>query len=392
MINDYLRYGGAEGVMNNLASWLISKGHEVYVSVRNGNETIAKPLQVFKEGSKVPTGILDHQIFQLIRFDPIAYFHYKKLITMLKPDIIHCHNISSFGTAPILAARTCNIPCVLTTHDYWIASANKNLITRKGEICLKYNSWSCISKSSNLISSLGKINSLFAPLIRKNISRRIEDFSNVKLVAVSEFQKSILLSSFPESQVSLIQNGIDVDELDSMPNVSPTKNIIFLGGNAIIKGVQDYLKVAKIVGQSNNVVRFWATGESGRISCKSSPVVFVGRVSRFKLLSLLKSSTCLLTPSLWPEPSPLAVMEAMGLGVPVVAYNVGGIPEIVTNNENGFVVNLGDYHTLTERVKFLIENKVKRDEMSIKASELIHQHYTISRMAKQYEELYTKLC
>jgi glycosyltransferase involved in cell wall biosynthesis len=393
MINDYLRFGGAEVVMYNLTCSLISRGHEVYVNVRNNNDAdFVKPFMVFQEGSFFPTRILNHQVFQLFRFDPIAYRHYLKFIKKVEPDIIHCHNISSFGTAPILAARALEVPCVFTTHDYWVASANKNLVDRKGDICLKADSWNCIYKSSSLWTALGETNRFFAPFIRKNICQRIDDFSSAKIVAISEFQKSILLSSFSNKQVEVIPNGIDTDELNTVPTNPTAKRIIYLGGNARNKGIKDYKKLASLVNREKHTVNFVATGQFSRAHPKPSSILFTGMVKRSTLLSLLKSSICLVAPSLWPEPSSLAVLEAMGLGVPVVAYNVGAIPEIIEHDVNGFLVNMGDYRTLAKYVNLLINDKKKREALAVRAFKTIHNRYNLTRMVKQYEKLYTKMC
>jgi glycosyltransferase involved in cell wall biosynthesis len=392
MINDYLRFGGAEAIVQNLASWLICKGHEVYVSVRNTNGSVATNFQVLQKGSFVPTEFLGHQISQLIRYDPLAYRHYLRIISEIKPDVIHCHNISSFGTAPILASRTLNVPCVFTAHDYWIISANKNLTTREGDVRLNSTSWNSICKSSSMVSAFGEANILFAPLVKKNLFRRIKDFSTAKIVAVSKFQRSILLSSFPANQVDVIQNGIDINELNSVPKSSIFQRVIFLGGYTRNKGVKHYKMVAEIVNRNKHVADFVATGQSSNVPSEFSQIRFTGILPRLRLLSLMRGSVCLVFPSLWPEPSPLAIMEAMGLGVPVVAYNVGGIPEIVEDNVNGFLVKLGDYQTLAELVTLLINHKKKRQELSIKALETIHSRHSLNRMAKQYEDLYYKLC
>jgi glycosyltransferase involved in cell wall biosynthesis len=85
---------------------------------------------------------------------------------------------------------------------------------------------------------------------------------------------------------------------------------------------------------------------------------------------------------------PLALLEAMASGPPVVASDVGGIPEMVTDGVNGFIVPAGDEAALRERVDQLIGDNVLWRRMSASARESVTEHFTWDRVAERCLEAY----
>lgn len=88
------------------------------------------------------------------------------------------------------------------------------------------------------------------------------------------------------------------------------------------------------------------------------------------------------------EGLPNAVIEYMVSGLPVIATNVGGIPEIVVQEERGYLVEVGDIHALTETILALLKNPILAERMSLNAKEYVINNLTIHHMAKLTENLY----
>jgi glycosyltransferase involved in cell wall biosynthesis len=87
-----------------------------------------------------------------------------------------------------------------------------------------------------------------------------------------------------------------------------------------------------------------------------------------------------------------AILQAMAVGVPVVATDVGGIPDIIEDGKNGFLVKKQDCIEAAVKVVELIENADKRTLFSKAGRELIEYKFSRNKMAKDYFELYEKLC
>jgi L-malate glycosyltransferase len=87
----------------------------------------------------------------------------------------------------------------------------------------------------------------------------------------------------------------------------------------------------------------------------------------------------------------LSSLEAMACGVPVVASNIGGIPEVVEHGESGFVAELGDTKRMAKYVVDLLINEKKNKVFAQKAQLRAKELFEAKAIVKQYEDLYIEL-
>ncbi|MEM3065450.1 MAG: glycosyltransferase family 4 protein [Candidatus Nitrosotenuis sp.] len=118
-------------------------------------------------------------------------------------------------------------------------------------------------------------------------------------------------------------------------------------------------------------------------------VIYCTNIQWQEAMVRLKESTLLAVPSRM-ESLPQAIKEAFYLKTPVVATSVGGIPEIVTHNENGVLVPPDDPRRLVEAINDLLADKTKRERLAANAYDYIVKNFSWDVLLPQYIELYEK--
>jgi glycosyltransferase involved in cell wall biosynthesis len=103
---------------------------------------------------------------------------------------------------------------------------------------------------------------------------------------------------------------------------------------------------------------------------------------------ILTASDIFLLPSHW-EGCPASLLEAMAMGRPCIAANVGGIPEIITDKQNGLLIQPHSPEAITEAVHFLATHHAEASRMGESARAAFLEHFTLERMISEYEELYS---
>jgi len=88
------------------------------------------------------------------------------------------------------------------------------------------------------------------------------------------------------------------------------------------------------------------------------------------------------------EGIPMSILEAMAHGLPVVAPDVGGIGEVVSNSEDGYLIDTRDPKAFAEKYFLLYKNRQLRRRMARVAKEKIIKSFSVENMAAQYHELY----
>jgi glycosyltransferase involved in cell wall biosynthesis len=91
------------------------------------------------------------------------------------------------------------------------------------------------------------------------------------------------------------------------------------------------------------------------------------------------------------ENFPFAILEAQATGLPVISTKVGGIPEFLVDNENGFVIDPGDSAQLTQRVLALLQDPKLAKEMGMRGRKLIEEKFSWRLITSQVIDLYHKL-
>jgi glycosyltransferase involved in cell wall biosynthesis len=201
-----------------------------------------------------------------------------------------------------------------------------------------------------------------------------------RLIVLSEYWRDLLLRSInPKLPLVIIPNTVDptIAEVSDRMDFETGKErcvILFLGWICVRKGVLDAIKSIPIVLREVPEVCFVFGGaiepglhqERVKKACDLAreypQVSFPGMVIGIEKLTLLAQASIFILPS-YHENLPVAILEAMAMGLPVVTTAISGIRETIEDSRNGFLIQPGDYLALAERIIRLAKDSGLRQSM-----------------------------
>ena len=190
-----------------------------------------------------------------------------------------------------------------------------------------------------------------------------------KLTTDSKYTQKMYREKF-ELNFDYLPSPIDVTKFADIPSVKKIPSqVVYLGRESFEKGI-DILKRAE-----------------PQIKGK---VVYCSDRPWKDAMALMKSSHVVVVPSRM-ESLPTTIKEAFFLKVPVVGTNVGGIPELIKNNETGLLVPPNDPHKLAESINKLLENKQNANQLAQSGYEFVNNNMTWDVMLPKYIEFYENL-
>jgi glycosyltransferase involved in cell wall biosynthesis len=197
-------------------------------------------------------------------------------------------------------------------------------------------------------------------------------------------KEALRLSSVSEknaNRLMVIPNSVDVEECGKMAALGKKRlsdsfegrRVVLYCGRLMANKGTDVLidSIPRILGQISNLLFVFAgPGNLDRYARKLTELkvskenfLFTGSISRAECLEIMGCSELLILPS-FLENCPYAILEAMACGVPVVASDVGGVPEIIQDSKNGITFTAGSSTELSQKVILLLQNKDLQHRLS----------------------------
>lgn len=269
--------------------------------------------------------------------------------------------------------------------------------------------------------SWGLWTKLFRPKLKLVATRRVDfsirknPFSSLKyntrmldhIVCISEKIKQVLVrDGVSEHKLSVIKSGVDLHKFD---HVSPPDNFrqvwnvpddaILVGTVAAFAGHKDYpnfLKAASLAAKVNPLLRFMAVGDGSLLpSMRQSEyaqeladrLTFAG--FQINIGAFLKSFDIFVLASKL-EGLGTSVLDAMAVGLPVIATQAGGIPEMIEDRKDGLLVQTGDARSLADAILYLADHPEIAQCLGSNAQKAV-QAFDINHTVDAYIDLYTQL-
>jgi glycosyltransferase involved in cell wall biosynthesis len=292
-------------------------------------------------------------------------------IAQFKPDFIHIHWIGAGFITPESVAKF-GLPIVWTLHDLWPLCGAEHL-----------------PGSSRMIDGYLSSN---RPSIDKGLDldryvweRKLKSFKdlNITYIAPSHYvyEQAKQAKALGIHKLVYIPNGVDVKIFHPVELKTTNKKIVlFVANNPELDMNKGYLDFQKAISLLPDKLRM-------NIEVK----VVSGEISSEKELANIYSTAVVTVVPSKMETLSYVTMESLACGTPVVAYRVGGIPDLIDHQTNGYLANPGEIKDLARGIESIVTSPKIIAEYSKSGRAKIIKHFSMDNIAKKYLDLYRQM-
>jgi glycosyltransferase involved in cell wall biosynthesis len=324
--------GGAERSVRLIAEGLGQRGHQVRVVA---TDLLAQGEKVFAD-DVLPAieGGAPQRLLGYFWHRP-AYRAVRRIVAEYRPDVVHLHTIGEFSPAVLDATRGCRR--VLTVHgpEDWTRALLR---------------WNLAGATSGRLSPGDSARYLYLRFLQRPAYlpriRRVD-----RVLTPSRHFADAVRPDVGRVPVFVLPNGVSA--LAAPEPVPPAGPVLFVGRLEKVKGVRVLLRAFRLLLEDRPDARLTVVGDgrdrpylerAAADLVARRRVVFRGRLPQEgeeSVAACLRAASVVVLPSLWPENFPTVALEALQVGRPLVASRVGGLPELV-GEDNGVLVPRGD--------------------------------------------------
>ena len=367
-ITVYPTYGGSGIVGSELGKELAKRGHSVHFI------SSSLPTRLTELNERVHFHEVEMMSYPLFEHQPYTLALATKMSTVAETenlDLLHVHYAIPHSISAILARESLKpkryLPVITTLHgtDITLVGADRSYlpITRYGIV------------QSDGVTAISHY--------LKEATKEIFQFEDIAVIPNFVCESEYARHPVDELRSSLSPQGEPL--LVHVSNFRPVKrpiDCVEILARVVKKGINTRLVMVGDGSERTNVEH--------RARCLGvyDKCVFVGKQP--KIVDYLSAADVLLLPS-EQESFGLAALEAMACEVPVIASRVGGVPEVVTDGETGFLSEVGDVEKMAEDAARLLTDEKLRREMGKRARESALSRYRTDIIIPQYIEFYERV-
>jgi glycosyltransferase involved in cell wall biosynthesis len=319
-------------------------------------------------------------------------------IDALNPSIVHLHWICG-GFIRIETLKKIKRPIVWTLHDSWAFTGGCHIPYD----CKKYheNCGNCPTLGSKTDNDLSRYIFL----------RKRKSWQNVGITIItpSTWLRDCVINStlFSNSRVEVIPNGIDISRFKPIDknfarnqlSLPKDKKIILFGavnstsdpnkGFKYLKQSLYYLKEQKIL-ENTDLVIFGGEG-SLDLQNLGFKVYSIGKVYEDCTLAFLYSAADVFVAPSLSENLPNTILESLACGTPCVAFNIGGIPNLINHKHNGYLASPFNYVDFALGIEWILHDEKRAKILSDNARMKVIKEFNIVDIAQRYNDLYNSI-
>jgi glycosyltransferase involved in cell wall biosynthesis len=390
--------GGEERSVEDLAAALVARGHDVAVATLRLPGTPAREqldgVRVHRlEGLVNRLGILfrdDARRHLPPLPDPELVVALARVLSEERPDVVHAHNWIVHSFLPL--KRRTWAPLVLSLHDYSLVCATKRLI-RFGSICDGPGAAKClrcgvghygVAKGAFIASAVQAT----GPFLRRGVDMYVPVSRSVA-ERLSLARRGLRYEVLPNLLAAPRQGPPAEVDPELIAKLPAGDFVLFLGDATVDKGALLLAQAHRMLDRPPPLVFVGRTIDIGGIR-REGDVRVLGPWPHPAALEAVRRCTLLVVPSIVPETFGIAALEAMGMGKPVIASNIGGLPELVVDGETGRLVPPGDPAALRDALRDMLADRKGLEAMG-EAARVRADLYRAEAVVPRFEAVYRSL-
>jgi glycogen(starch) synthase len=352
--------GGAEILSAQLLPALIERGYEFIVVTSHSN--LELPDKAEHNGIKIyrfpfMSALSSGNIIDIVKT--------RKRLMQLKqdfaPDLIHLYHIGTNSLFELQTRDAYPAPLLVTLHTDIMVKQSNNNDTLQNRV-LSAADWvvGCSASTINSASQLNEQINSYSSIIYNGLNH--PDILPEEL-AVNPPQLLCIGRLIPEKGFDLVMKAI-ATIINRFPDIR--------------------IKIAGDGPEKSNLQKQALDLGIGNV------VDFAGWIDPVKIPTIINSSTIILMPSR-REGLPCAAIQSAFMARPIIASNVGGLPEIVVHQETGLIVEKDNVDELIKAIEYLLKNHGVATMMGQKARLLVQEKFNWAKHVNEYEKIYRKL-
>src|SRR5258706_5336917 len=318
-------------------------------------------------------------------------------LNSFRPDAIYVHKMADLRVLQSLVDS--GYPLVRMVHDhdlYCMRSYKYNPLSR--EICTRPVSTYCLVPCGAMLvrDRQADLGVRWVSYLEKRKEIQLNRRFQRMIVATDYMRQELLRNGFAADRIELHAPApMNVIELES---TFSDRNLLVYAGQIIRgKGVDVLLQALKqvrtnfecvILGDGNQRARCERLSRNLGLADRVS---FAGYVPPAGMAGYYKEASAAVMSSLWPEPFGAAGLEAMHYGLPVVAFDAGGIREWLIDGENGYLARWMDCDQFAARIEQLLQDKPMARLMGARGRQLVREKFSFSRYIDGLEDLFGRV-
>jgi len=372
VINHYPSIGGAEFFVKELSERLVS--HHYHVDVFTGNwkennkeNEVCNGVNVYR--SKV---FFENNVFMsTLSYTPFLILNYSKKYPKRQYSLLHTIMNTHGSIEGAMMHKLYDIPHIVTVQALYFEKKNylKRIILKKMAKCTLESAdiVHVISNNlNNIVKSLGISNTCVIPNAVNTDIFKPFNANNIKLNMGYSINDKIIITTSRLTK----KNGIDV-LIKSFQLLRKNNNDVFL---LIIGSGEEKKEIIRLINDLN----------------LNHCVKLLGDVPFLQIPDYLNISDVFVRPS-YDEGFGSSFIEAMACNIPVIGTNVGGIPDIISNNYNGILVNPGDVLELSNKLEKMLDDEQTKITLAINGYDTVYNNFSwgvvYNKIVKMYDEV-----
>jgi glycosyltransferase involved in cell wall biosynthesis len=379
--NLYQQPGGENQWVESEPELFRARGNEVVIYRRDNNEIREFPL--WKRAMLLWESSWSQQ----------SYDEVSALIRRERPEVAHVYNTLALITPSVYhACHDEGVPVVQTVYNYRLLCPSANLLRngRPCEDCIKQSLLQSVRHGcyrDSRLQSAALAWTLYSHRRRATWNRII----NTYIVPTEFMHRKLIEGGLPAAKIVVKPN---YHEPDPGVRVTSDGSALYIGRLSVEKGIQTLLN-AWLQLKLPMHLRILGNGplqgevESFIAEHPHCGVEYLGLRPHNEVIQFLKSSAMLILPSEWYEAFPHVILEAFACGVPIVASNIGTLPDIIEDGVTGVLFNPGDASDLATKAHWIRVHSHLAEQIARTGRVRYETEYTGDRNYERLVEIYS---